>query len=139
MNFEDMTRSVENLTHSYPDNLEKLNFDGECQHLSAHLISLKIEKISAKELNSMIIEKEMLRLYPNINIALIIYLCLMVTNCSSERLFSVLKRILNYLRSTQTQNRLNSLAILCIERELTQITMGLDCEDIINKGSSRVR
>ncbi len=33
-----------------------------------------------------------------------------VTNCSAERSFSCMKRVKNYLRSTSSQNRLNSVA-----------------------------
>jgi len=41
-----------------------------------------------------------------------------LANCSGERSFSVLKRIKNYLRSTTSAERLNSLAFLNIESEL---------------------
>lgn len=40
------------------------------------------------------------------------------TIASSERSFSALKRIKDYLRSTQSQNRLSSLAMLSIEKDL---------------------
>ena len=53
-----------------------------------------------------------------------------VTNCSAERSFSCLKRVENYLRSTMSETRLNSLAILCIESDLLEC---LDCEDLINQ------
>ena len=87
--------------------------------------------ISAQKLNTMIVaEKGFLELYSNVNIALTIFLCLMMSNCSDERSFSVLRKIKNYLRSSQWQDRLNALAILCIEKDLT---MTLDCKDLINK------
>ena len=38
------------------------------------------------------------------------------TSCSAERSFSGLRRLKTYLWSTMGQNRLNSLAIVCIER-----------------------
>jgi hypothetical protein len=41
-----------------------------------------------------------------------------VTVASAERSFSKLKLLKNYLRSTMTQDRLNGLAILCIEKKL---------------------
>jgi hypothetical protein len=58
--------------------------------------------------------------FPNVNIALKIYLTLPVSNCTGERSFSHMKRIKNYLRSTMLQERLSALAILNIENELVK-------------------
>ena len=52
----------------------------------------------------------------------------MISNCSGERSFSVLKRVKNQLRSSMGQKRLNSLALLCIEKELLE---KIDTDDII--------
>jgi hypothetical protein len=51
------------------------------------------------------------------------------TNCCAERSFSVLGRINNYLRTSQIQERLNHLAILAIENDLT---VKLDFENVIS-------
>lgn len=63
----------------------------------------------------------------NIEIALRIFVSTPATNCTVERSFSVLKRMKNYLRSTMSQERLNSLALLTIESDLTS---SLEYEDI---------
>ncbi|XP_064419092.1 zinc finger MYM-type protein 1-like [Latimeria chalumnae] len=55
--------------------------------------------------------------FPNVFIALRIYLTLPVSNSSGERSFSHLKRIKNALRSSTEQERLNSLTLLSIESE----------------------
>ena len=57
-------------------------------------------------------------IFPNIEIALRIYLSLMVSNCSGERSFSKLKRIKNELRNRIGQDRLNSLSIMSIESDV---------------------
>jgi len=57
-------------------------------------------------------------MFPNIEIALRIFLTLMVTNCSGERSFSKLKFIKNELRSTTYHGRLSSLALLNIEYDV---------------------
>ena len=52
--------------------------------------------------------------FPNIEVGLRIYLCLMATNCSGERSFSKLKRIKNERRSTMHQERLNRLTLMSL-------------------------
>ena len=61
-----------------------------------------------------------------IQIALTIY----VSSASCERSFSALKRIKNYLRSTMNEDRLVNLAVLSVEREISQ---SLDLEDAVDK------
>ena len=55
--------------------------------------------------------------FPNVEVAIRIYLCLALTNSSGERLFSALKRVKNAFRSTLGQEKLNNLSILNIESE----------------------
>ncbi|KAK0136743.1 Zinc finger MYM-type protein 1 [Merluccius polli] len=43
-----------------------------------------------------------------------------MTTAESERCFSTLKRIKTFLRNTMAQDRLNALAMLSIEKRLTQ-------------------
>ena len=56
--------------------------------------------------------------YPSIYIAHQILFTMPVTVASAEKSFSKLKLLNNYLRSTISQERLNGLATLCIEKEL---------------------
>ena len=56
--------------------------------------------------------------FPNVAIALRMYLVLMVTNCNAERSFSKLKLIENRLRTSMTQERLVNLAIISIESDI---------------------
>ncbi|XP_004298173.1 PREDICTED: uncharacterized protein LOC101310988 [Fragaria vesca subsp. vesca] len=58
--------------------------------------------------------------YPNAWVAYRILLTIPVTIASAERSFSKLKLIKSYLRSTMSQERLNGLALLSIEKELAQ-------------------
>jgi hypothetical protein len=51
-----------------------------------------------------------------ISIAYRILFIVLVTVASAERSFSKLKLLKNYLRSTMSQERLNGLATLCIEK-----------------------
>ena len=58
--------------------------------------------------------------FPNAYIAYRILLTIPVMVTSAERSFSKLKLIKSYLRSTMSQERLNGLAILSIEKEMLE-------------------
>ena len=92
------------------------------------------EKNKEAEMYTSLIKKNKLELlFLNVNIALRIYLSLMVTNCSGERSFSKLKRIKNEQRTSLGQDKLNSLTLLSIEHEvMEEIKVG----DIIKKFAS---
>jgi hAT family C-terminal dimerisation region len=57
--------------------------------------------------------------YPNVNKLLTILATLPVTTASAERSFSTLRRLKTYLRSTMTDDRLTSLALLNIHHDIT--------------------
>jgi hypothetical protein len=56
--------------------------------------------------------------YPNAFIAYHILFTVSITVASAERSFSKLKLLKNYLRSPMSQEKLNGLATLCIEKKL---------------------
>ena len=58
--------------------------------------------------------------YPNVYIAYIILLTISVTVATAERSFSKLKLLKTYLRSTMSQDRLNGLAMLSIEKKVVE-------------------
>jgi hypothetical protein len=57
-----------------------------------------------------------------------------VTVASAERSFSKLKLLKNYVRSVMSQERLNGLATLCIEKQLLD---DIDTDSIITDFASR--
>ena len=54
------------------------------------------------------------------------------TSCSAERSFSALRRLKTYLRSTMGQKRLNSIALINVERAYANSTLKNDMEKIID-------
>jgi len=74
-------------------------------------------------------ENELHSAFPNTDVALRIYLCLMVSNCTEERSFSKLRRIQNYLRSSIVQEKLSMLSLISMEHGVLEDT---DLETIIN-------
>ena len=73
-------------------------------------------------------KNEWTQTFPNVDIALRIYLCMMTSNCNGERSFSRLKRIKNELRSTMEHDRLSILSLMSIEND---ILTSLDFNNLI--------
>lgn len=89
---------------------------------SADCIELRMYKL--------IMHANLQSVFPNTEVALRLYLCLMVTNCSGERSFSKLKRIKNELRSTMRQERLNHLTLMSLEHEVLR---AINVTELIDK------
>ena len=77
--------------------------------------------------------------FPNVWIAYGILLTIPVTVASAEKSFSKLKLIKSYLRSTMSQERLNGLTILSIEKHmLEQIDFNSLIIDFLSKNACRI-
>jgi len=72
--------------------------------------------------------------FPNLEIALRMYLVLMVSNFTRECSFSKMKIIKNRLRTTMGQNRLSKLSLLSIESDLLR---ELNFSELINDFSAK--
>jgi hypothetical protein len=73
---------------------------------------------SPSELAKVIHDEELYDTFPNVAIALRIFMSLMVSNCSGERSFSRMALIKNKLRSTMTDSRLSALELLSVQCDL---------------------
>ncbi|KAF0688590.1 zinc finger MYM-type protein 1-like, partial [Aphis craccivora] len=111
-----------------------VSFSNECIHFQSYLLTLPKDNApkTILEMLQKIIKSDLQDVFPYISIALRMFLCCPASNCSAERSFSALKRIKTYLRSSTKDDRLNDLAILNIELELT---VNINYDDIINKFS----
>ena len=56
---------------------------------------------------------------PSVHNLLRLYLTIPLSSATSERAFSALRRILTYLRSTMTEQRLNNCLLLHVHKDLT--------------------
>ena len=107
--------------HLEPDLVEEwTQWTAFLRELPANQKDTAIASASASSMLQVMSRYDMQSAFPNVNIALRIYVTLPVSNCTGERSFSHLKRIKNYLRSTMLQERLSALAILNIENELVK-------------------
>ena len=81
------------------------------------------------KLLNQISELNLVEIFENTCVALRIFCTLPVTVASAERSFSKLNIIKNFIQSTMTQDRLNDIAVLSIESEVTR---KIDFTDIID-------
>ncbi|KAL6567777.1 hypothetical protein OROGR_001445 [Orobanche gracilis] len=132
---ESLLRSCKNLQGAYTHNgVSDIDGDDLFTELDflKHVLS-KEAKSTTEVINYL---KEMDGCFPNTYIAYKILLTIPVTVASAERSFSKLKLIKTFLRSTMSQDRLNGLAMLSIEKELAE---QIDYADIINTFATKVR
>ncbi|KAI5005826.1 hypothetical protein ZWY2020_033069 [Hordeum vulgare] len=77
--------------------------------------------------------------FPNVLIAYRILFTVPMIVASAEHSFSKLKLLKNYLRSTMSQERLNSLATLCIEKDkLDEINVDAIIDDFSSRSVRRI-
>ena len=93
----------------------------------------KDENISRERwMYQLLLEKSLKDCFHNVEVALRIYLSLMITNSSGKRSFSKLKLIKNRLRTSMLEERLNFLTLLSSESDILR---QLNYEDIIDSFS----
>ena len=78
-------------------------------------------------------EKDVLMMMPELSKVLKIYSVLPISSCEAERSFSALKRLKTYLRSKMGQNRLSSLALMHLERNIVNSVLQEDMSKLIDK------
>lgn len=124
--------AAERLTTFYSNDLDA-NFGDELLQFQAFLrefLHQKEEDCTTEQfMYSLIIDKDVQATFPNVEVALKIYLSLMVANCSGERSFTKLKLIKNLMRTTMGQTRLTNLTIMSLESDKLR---GLDFTEIIH-------
>ena len=86
------------------------------------------QDLSPLQLLNAIYNLQLQSIFGEICIALRIFYTLPVSVAGGERAFSKIKLVKNYLRSTMSQDRLNSLALLSVE---SQLARALDFKDLI--------
>ena len=140
----ELSAASKRLVHFYPDDLEDSLTDDLIQ-FSSYLMS-EMDKAIILECSielfiyRMLSQHGLCEAFPNLNITLRIYLCLMVSNCTGERSFSKLKRIKSELRSTMTESRLNMLSLMSIEHDLLRkIDFRETIEEFRNRKSRKVK
>ncbi len=104
-------------------------FENEVRHLKSVYNATFVDCQSPLDLLISIYKMQLQSIFGEVCVAVCIFCSLPVSVSGAERAFSKLKLVKNYLRSTQTQERFNSLARLSIE---SQLSRQLDFKDIIS-------
>ena len=102
----DISSAADCLVRFYPDDLEN-SLEGELLQFSALFQSFETsdtgnnESKQSKEIMMYLLleNRDITQTFPNVEIVLRIYLCMLVSNCTGEQSFSKLKRIKNELRN----------------------------------------
>ena len=83
---------------------------------------------------------EVQQLFCEVEKLLQLLLVLPVSSCDAERSFSSLRRLKTYLRSTMTQTRLNSVAVLHVHQsELMSVPLDYILKDFVSLNSQRMQ
>lgn len=121
----------------YPNDLQE-GLENECIQLKYFVKSftstLEENCKNAVDLMQLLHKYKITPSFPNIEILLRIFLCLMITNATGERSFSILKKTKNYQRNSLMQENLNALATLCINSDLLE---ELNFDSIIDEFARR--
>uniref|UniRef100_H2ZRW2 HAT C-terminal dimerisation domain-containing protein n=1 Tax=Latimeria chalumnae TaxID=7897 RepID=H2ZRW2_LATCH len=124
---------VEHIISRYPKDLDANCID-EFLHFLDFLSYLNVER-SAQAIMRYMRQNDLVELtFPNVAVALRIFLTLPVMVCEAEHSFLKMALIKNHLRSTLMQDKPNALAILSIESDVTR---ALNFESIIDTFTTR--
>ena len=119
---EDLTSAVTSFCAMYKSDVSKDLVEEMILLKKISLANLGDVQLSPLQLPNKLHDVRLESLFPNVCISLRIFCTLPVTAASAERSFSQLKRIKSHSRSTMAQERLQGLALLCIESELAKTT-----------------
>lgn len=129
LNFDEISMACQNIASFYEEDIDHQELMSECEFAKQYFfVDLSpIESISHSSMYLRIVEEGLHGLFPNIEIALRIFLSLFITNVPGERAFSKLKYIKDTLRNRMTEDKLNAFSLISIEHEI----LGSLCSDEI--------
>ena len=121
-----LSSACKKLCQEYPLDLNASSFADEMVQFASFARGRKCDTTISQ---SLLIHNESLReSFPNVSLALRMYLSLMAGNCTGERSFSKMAIIKKKLRTTMSDDRLSALGIMSIESDILR---KISFEDII--------
>jgi hypothetical protein len=133
LDIAEITTSCKKVSAVYKNDISESELINECefakQYFFLDINTDPLFEITHASMYATIIKDKLVSTFPNIEILLRVYLCMFITNVTDERSFSKLKYIKNYLRNSLTEDKLNSLSLICIEKNVLN---SIDMEEIID-------
>lgn len=115
---DEILKTATDLYKNYESELDEC-FPEECVHFKYFIQALKKEEnFKISDMLQTIRQKRIVATFPNVDIALKIFLTIPATYVTGERSFSTLKRVKNYLRNSLVDAKTSNLALLCIENQI---------------------
>lgn len=107
------------LARTYANDLNEEELLNEIESFKFHALTTEdgLEDATAATMLKILYESKLEEGYPNIHVALKIFVTLPVSVATGERSFSKLKLIKTYLRNAMKQQRLTNLSIISIEHQ----------------------
>lgn len=121
LSYKELQEAAKQLVTVYKDDLDELlcvEIVHFAEFMKLYSKSKPTQMSNEHFMYQTLIEKDVQTAFPNVEVALRIYLVIMVTNCSGERSFSRLKIIQNRLRTSMHEERLNFLSIMSLENDV---------------------
>lgn len=127
----EVQKSIKNCISTYKNDVDS-SLENEIIQFQTflHLSKVTFDESGVFSLLKWFYEKSLQEVFPNILIALRLYLTIPVANCSAERAFSKLTRIKNKYRTSQTQENLTYLVVLYSENDILKL---IDFNETIQK------
>jgi len=109
------------------------NLKTEISHFYHYIKTVSSDIDNCGVIAKLYYERQLIDVFPNVYIALRLYMTIPLTNCEAEYSFSKLALIKNQLRSTQIEDRLNALTIMSIENDICK---KLSFDDVLHAFAS---
>lgn len=131
MPLDDLKRCATDLALKYNSDLDAPEFVCEIESFKYQAMEVfeNLGDMDAFQILQKNYELSLQNTYPNLDIALRIFITMPVTTASCERSFSKLKIVKSYLRSSIGQERLTNMSIISIEKDVAKT---LNYDDIID-------
>jgi len=124
---DELRQGSSKLAQTYPSDLQADELANEIVQFVEFAKTRECNTVSS--LAMLIYMEDLHGTFPNVSIALRMYMALMVSNCSGERSFSKMALIKSKLRSTMKDSRLTALELLSVENDVFST---ISFEDIID-------
>ena len=127
MDDEEIRNEAGKLVLAFPNDFTEVLADESIQFAA---FSKLRSCLTPSEQAFMLYEEGIADTFPSMNVALRIFLSMMVTSCSGERSFSKLALIKNHMRSSMSHERLSALCLLDVESTFLRM---MNFEDFIKR------